>query len=131
MERSEMYRLVLEAALKHDDTVLETIIGRELMETEGQSDAVEASFREPDLARERFQHWYQEHRQKLAAVICGSERVRDNASNPDRLVLGSCVFDAINGLVPWVVAATVAALIIKRGVKNICKEAWEQKGAHT
>lgn len=68
--------------------------------------------------------WWERNIKLITDAICGSEKLRKLllAENNDDVVLVTAIADLVSGLVTGVSPVTVAALLVKKGVNNICKE---------
>ncbi len=66
-------------------------------------------------------NWFKNNVNKIKRVIC-KEEVIDSLSKDDKLMLISAIADLLAGLYLEVSPVTVAVLVVKQGVNNLCEE---------
>ena len=70
---------------------------------------------------EAGKRWYSANQLKLKSAVC-KESVLNTINKENNIELVAAVVDLIAGIVLDVSPITVATLIVKKGINNICKE---------
>jgi hypothetical protein len=72
--------------------------------------------------REKALKWYEENSQVFRDTICRDEKVKRYLDSPEVDLLFHAMCEAITMLALGVPAGLLAAYIIKRGVRTLCRE---------
>lgn len=81
--------------------------------------------------RTRGQQWFEDHKQEIRTSICGNQAVKVSARKEDRISLVSNICDCLLATRGWPPVLSVAALVVRCGIKEICDGYTEAEGGPT
>ena len=114
--------LTLRAKLSYSEGALLEEIGASLAETEG----LDLKSVSPDALRQRAEQWLETQNDSFVQKICREWDFSRKVKDPrylDNVLLASAIADLISGILSGVSPFTVAALLVKRGLENLCTQA--------
>lgn len=106
-------KLEIERIIELSEEELLVLLGNELSSNLSFEDTIESI--------RQAKRWLSINSNDLQKLICKNDRVQQAVDNSD-VMLCMAIIDAITGFLTGIAAATVSALIIKRGLSIFCKE---------
>ncbi|MBZ5516728.1 MAG: hypothetical protein LAN62_18140 [Acidobacteriia bacterium] len=101
-----------------EDSLLEEL-GASIITTEG----LDLRDLKPEELRQRAEQWLDLHSAKIAQTICKDWKFSEKIREPkfqDRLNLAAAIADVVSGIWVNVSPFSLAALLVKRGIEELC-----------
>lgn len=75
-----------------------------------------------------YGHWWFESRiDRMRDLVCGSTKIQQLANFKEGQVLLLAIADLVAGVCTGVSPATVATLLLRKGIKELCESRWRKE----